>query len=143
MQSTVGGDQRYIQRYSQLYVQGVNQTELVSSCPGAEEKIGRGVALDRSSDKFVKLRLDTAGLKFASPVQSAQRGQNLGIDVSWCMQPVACDPPAHGTTQLVVQQKINKRGGINHQLSHDEWEPRRVQRRAPPTHAREARSLTA
>ena len=93
--------------------------EGAASSRRSEEKTRHWVALDRSSGKIVKLRLNTVRLAFAGTVQSSQRRENLDIDVSGCMQRVACDAPTNGGTRLVVQQKIDKRGRIDHSLSHD------------------------
>lgn len=71
--------------------------------------------------KFVKLGLDNVGLEVASPVQSSQDRENLGIDVRRRMRSVGRDPTANGAAQLVVQWEIDKRGRIDYSLSHDAW----------------------
>jgi hypothetical protein len=102
--AAVGGDQWKIAHEGQLNVQGIDQSQLMTSRPGADEKVTDIVALDRGCDEVTQLGFDVFGLEVASPMQSSQRRENLGVEVGRCVQRVAREPPANGATRLVVKQ---------------------------------------
>ncbi len=62
------------------------------------------MALDRSSGERLESRLDVVGLEIARAMQPTQRREDLGVEVGWCVQRVAHEPPSDGTTHLVVQE---------------------------------------
>jgi len=102
-ETAVGGDQWEIAQDGQLDVQGVNQPQLMTPRPGADEKATDIVALDRSSDEISEPGLDLFGLEVASTMQSSQRRENLGVEVRRCVQRVTREPPTNGAPQLVVE----------------------------------------
>ena len=117
-ETTVGGDQWKIAHDGQLDVQGVDQPQLMTPRPRADEKVTDIVALDRCSDEVTQPGLDVLGLEVASPMQSSQRRENFGLQVRRCVQRVTPESPTNGATQLVVEQQIHHRGCVDDYLSH-------------------------
>lgn len=103
-ETAVGGDQWKITQDGQLDIQGVNQPQLMTPRPGADEKVTHVVSLDRSSDEITEPGLDVLGLEVASTMQSSQRSENFGVEVRRCVKRVTREPPTNGAPQLVVEQ---------------------------------------
>lgn len=103
-ETAVGGDQWNVTQDGQLDVQGVNEPQLMTPRPGADEKVTHVVALDRSSDEITEPGLDALGVEVAGTVQSSQRRENLGVEVRRCVKRVTREPPTNGAPQLVVEQ---------------------------------------
>ena len=116
--AAVGGDQRKVKRDRQLDVQGIDQPQLMTSRPGVDEQITHTVSLDRCSSEPSEPGLDVSGINVPCAVQSAQNGEDFGVEVGWCMQRVAREPPANGATEFVGQQEVHDRRGIDDHLSH-------------------------
>jgi hypothetical protein len=103
-ETAVGGDQGKITQDGQLDIQRVNQPQLMTPRPCADQKVIHIVALDRSSDEITEPGLDVLGLEVTSTMQSSQRRKDLGVEVRRCVQRVTREPLADGVPQLVVEQ---------------------------------------
>ncbi len=77
----------------------------MTSGPGVDKQIADNVPLDRYSGQPLQRRLDVLGLDVACAVQPAQSGENLGIEMGWCMQSVAREPPANGATSSLPSRR--------------------------------------
>ncbi len=104
VETAVGGDQWKIEHDRQLDVQGVNQSELVTPRPRADEKLTDIVALDRSGAEITEPGLDVFGLEIAGTMQPSESREDLGVKVRRCVQTVTCEPPTNGAPELVVEQ---------------------------------------
>ena len=104
-ETAVGGDQWKIAFDGQLDVQGIDQPQLMTSRPGANEKVPDIVALDRSCDEGTQFGFDTLGLEVASPMQSFQRRQNIGVEVRG---PCSARPASRRRTALPNSLSSNR-----------------------------------
>jgi len=127
-QTPIGRDQRRPHRFSQLDVQGIDETQVVAPPPCAHHQRSEEMPRCGNLRSTFDPGFDLVHRKETRSVESSQRRQDLGVEVSGDMDLAAPEAMPDAVTRLGAGQQIHHRRSIQHDsLNH----ARRPGRRGP------------